>query len=127
MSRKQSDARGKQKGAQAHAEGQHGEKTHGRFLEELHAGGPEERSDVEQRNRAQRDDHPPDGEHRLFERRDQYDEAEMESEKNRLARDIERHGHDRSNFQVRGGAASHPAMPAEHIDPEHPDGGSKQR
>ena len=27
---------GKQKGAQQHAEGQHGEKTHSRFLEQIH-------------------------------------------------------------------------------------------
>ena len=29
---------GRQKGAQEHAEGQHGEKTHSRLLEELHSG-----------------------------------------------------------------------------------------
>jgi hypothetical protein len=29
---------GRQKGAQEHAEGQHGEKTHARFLEELQSG-----------------------------------------------------------------------------------------
>jgi hypothetical protein len=123
MSRKQNDPRGKQQGAQAHAEGQHGEKTHGRFIEEIQSAGPEERADVEQRDQSQRDEHPADGRHRLFERRDQYDEAERASEKNRLGRDIDRHEHERSNFQTRGGAASHPAMPEEHIDPRHPDKG----
>ena len=37
MGKKQEDSRGKQKGAQQHAEGQHGERTHERFLEEIQA------------------------------------------------------------------------------------------
>ena len=36
---------GRQKGAQDHAEGQHGSKTHSRFLEQLHEGSPEGTSD----------------------------------------------------------------------------------
>jgi hypothetical protein len=127
MSRKQNDARGKQQGAQAHAEGQHGEKTHGRFLEEIQAAGPEERADVEQRDEARRREHPADGGHELFEGRGQRDVAERASARNRLDRDIERHGHDRSKFETRGGGASHPAMPEEHTDPQHPDGGSPRR
>ncbi|HEU4629212.1 MAG TPA: hypothetical protein VFS08_05680 [Gemmatimonadaceae bacterium] len=127
MSRKQSDSRGKQKGAQAHAEGQHGEKTHERFLEELHAAGPEERADVERRDEGRRAEHPPDGGHELFEGRGQHDPAERASQRNRLEQDVERHGHDRSRFEVRGGTASHPALPPEHTDPAHPDGRSRRR
>jgi hypothetical protein len=36
---------GRQKGPQDHAEGQHGSKTHARFLEQLHDGLPEGISD----------------------------------------------------------------------------------
>jgi hypothetical protein len=36
---------GRQKGPQDHAEGQHGSKTHSRFLEQLHDGLPEGISD----------------------------------------------------------------------------------
>ena len=44
MGKKQDDPRGKQKGAQAHAEGQHGEKTHSRFLEEVNSEGEGQRA-----------------------------------------------------------------------------------
>ena len=40
----------------------------------------------------------------------------------RLQRDIDRHKHERSNFQVPGGAASHRVMPSQNIDPSNPDG-----
>ena len=36
---------GHQKGAQDHAEGQHGSRTHSRFLEQLHEGSPDAESD----------------------------------------------------------------------------------
>ena len=45
----------------------------------------------------------------------------MQSEKNRRDSDIDVHGHVRENFQVEGGAESHPAMPRSHIDPANPD------
>jgi len=38
--------------------------------------------------------HDDTGRDRLFEGREQHDEAEKNSEKNRLARDVERHHHD---------------------------------
>ena len=38
--------------------------------------------------------HDDTGRDRLFEGREQHDEAEKNSEKTRLARDVERHGHD---------------------------------
>jgi hypothetical protein len=48
---------GRQKGAQEHAEGQHGEKTHSRLLEELHSGGRDEETDegVRRRDVGERD------------------------------------------------------------------------
>ena len=122
MSRKQDDQRGKQKGPQQHAEGQHGEKAHERFLEEIHhsEASPPETGPREMPT----DEHPQDGGHRLFERREQHDTADRESDKNRLVKDIDRHGHNPENFQVPGGAASHPELPPEHIDPAHPDRGA---
>jgi hypothetical protein len=95
-----SDAdRGHQKGAQRHGEGQQGPKTTRRQIEELESGpsGETERQDAQ---------HPADGKHRLFERREQHDEADLNSEKNRLSRDIERHDHDRDDFQVPGKRAT---------------------
>jgi hypothetical protein len=120
MSKKHDDPRGKQKGPQGHAEGQHGDKAHQRFLEELQAGSAVDREDIEQRDLAG-PAHPPDGGHRLFEGRHQNDPAERAGDKNRLDKDIGDHKHERENFQVRGGARSHTAGPDSHIDPTHPD------
>ena len=126
MGKKQDDPRGKQKGAQEHAEGQHGEKTHARFLEEVNSEGEGQRA-AEQRGFQEQTEsrHPQDGGHRLFEQREQRDEAERNSEKNRLDSDIDAHGHVRENFQVRGGAESHPAMPGSNINPANPDAPNK--
>ena len=124
MGKKQDDPRGKQKGPQAHAEGQHGEKAHSRFLEEIQASSPDRDDGARGDEDARR--HGPDGGHRLFERRGQHDPADEASDKNRLDKDIDAHGHVRENFQVRGGAASHPELPSEHIDPEHPDRRSRR-
>jgi len=81
---------GVQKGPQDHAEGQHGTKTHSKFLEQLHSrnGPPPEdtqnplelKSHIAHHNAA----------HRLFEERQQHDEAEKKSEKPRLHREVER-------------------------------------
>ena len=106
---------GRQKGAQAHAEGQHGEKTHQRFLEELHSGASGEKQG------RQEGQHEGKGRHQLFEGRQQLDEADFESQKNRLSRDVDRHGHTRENFQIEGGAESHPVMPRSHTNPQNPD------
>lgn len=111
--------RGEMKGAQRHAEGNHGPATRSRIREEAQTPAPGRGEPGPQQE--PRDEHPPDGTHRLFERREQHDPADEQSDKNRLVKDIERHDHERSNFAVPGGAASHPAMPPEHIDPEHPD------
>jgi hypothetical protein len=81
---------GVQKGPQDHAEGQHGTKTRNKILEQLHSGNgvkPEVTPDplepsknIPHHNAA----------HRLFEERQQHDEAEKNSEKTRLNREIER-------------------------------------
>ena len=82
---------GVQKGPQDHAEGQHGAKTRSKILEQLHSRngngvvdpnkvGPEPTKDLAHHNAA----------HRLFEERQQHDEAEKNSEKTRLNREIER-------------------------------------
>jgi hypothetical protein len=81
---------GVQKGPQDHAEGQHGTKTHSKFLEQLHSGngtapedslnGVKPRKHIARQNAA----------HRLFEERQQHDDAEKKSEKTRLNREVER-------------------------------------
>jgi hypothetical protein len=103
MGKKQEDPRGKQKGAQQHAEGQHGEKAHAHLREEIQSEGRPERADVEQRDLARADEHPADGGHRLFEGRTQNDPADRAAERNRLDIDVERHGHDPAEHEPRGG------------------------
>jgi hypothetical protein len=86
---------GVQKGPQDHAEGQHGSKTHDKILEQLHSGNgtaksgttPEAAPDPLQppKNPAHHN-----AAHRLFEERQQHDEAEKNSEKTRLNREVER-------------------------------------
>lgn len=92
------DERGNQKGAQRHAEGQQGEKTRSRQQEQLHSGSKAREEGTERDTH-----HPTDGRHRLFEQREQHDEAEQNSEKNRLSSDSDAHGHDRTDFQAPGG------------------------
>ena len=106
--------RDKQKGAQQHAEGQHGPVARAHLLEQLRSG---ERRTARGRVHT----HDEHGKHRLFERRVQHDVAERDSEKHRLDRDIRAHAHNRENFQVRGGSASSAAMPRNPINPGDPD------
>ena len=117
------DPRGEQKGAQTHAQGQHGPKAYEARKAEINTRA------AEREDRPQRAQHDPrasggeaaahermmadpslnrDGGHRLVENRLQHDEAEKNSEKNRMMRDAERHGHDRERFQVPGGREAHP-------------------
>lgn len=80
---------GIQKGPQEHAEGQHGEKGHSAFIEGLHGkhGGSEESEGAPQgQNEADEFGRPIKGHHRLHEDREQHDEAEKNSESNRLRR-----------------------------------------
>ena len=88
---------GIQKGPQDHAEGQHGSKTHSRFIEQLHshlnndgATSGDEPLGQEPRKRISHHNATP----RLFGDRQQHDEAEKKSEKTRLHRELERRGHD---------------------------------
>jgi hypothetical protein len=81
---------GIQKGPQDHAEGQHGSKTHNKFIEQLQSG-----SGAVPEDRIADQEHPKhlahhNSAHRLFEERQQHDEAEKRSEKTRLNREIER-------------------------------------
>jgi len=119
--------KGNQKGPQAHAQGQHGEKTHQRLTEQLNDNGAQDetqsRREASDPNRfgkrtdtaaaphegeLEMGDFGRTGERRLVEGRQQHDEADKNSEKTRLSRDIDRHGHDREEFQVPGGTENHP-------------------
>lgn len=71
-----------QKGPQAHAEGQHGDKTHSRFIDQLHEGGP--RESREDRLGRERHENALEGGRRLVEDREQHDEAEKNSEHTQL-------------------------------------------
>lgn len=68
-------------GPQRHAEGQHGGKTHRRFLEQLHEGSAVAKSTEGGR---------VEGHHRLHQDRQQHDEAEKNSEKVEAFREIRR-------------------------------------
>lgn len=105
----------KQKGPQQHAEGAHGSKTHEAFIEQLHSGESREPDTGEDPTHGEK------GKHRLFENREQHAEPEKNSEKTRLSRDIDRHDHNRENFQVVGGAESGRAMPRSRTNPSEPD------
>lgn len=73
----------RQPGPQEHAEGQHGEKTHQRFVEQVQDAAPKVK---------QTEGKPIEGHHRLHQDRQQHDEAEKNSEKEEAIKEIER-GH----------------------------------
>jgi hypothetical protein len=76
-------------GAQNHAEGEHGDKTHSAFIKELHGkNGENEESEGAPQNQKDTDVYgqPVRGHHRLQEDREQHDEADKNSEANRLRR-----------------------------------------
>jgi hypothetical protein len=68
-----------QPGAQRHAEGEYGDKARQRNLEQLQSGGGEQDEESES---GTSDSRP--GRHRLTEDRQQHDDADLRSEKNRL-------------------------------------------
>jgi len=72
---------GEQKGPQAHAEGQHGEKTHSRLIDQLHEGPSSE--PLEEKLEHDRKLAAREGKRRLVEDREQHDEAEKNSEHTR--------------------------------------------
>jgi hypothetical protein len=82
---------GVQKGPQDHAEGQHGAKTRSKILEQLHSGNAIGAVDPNKNGldpSKSVTNHT--ATHRLFEERQQHDEAEKNSEKTRLNREVER-------------------------------------
>ena len=85
-----------QQGAQDdHAEGQHGQKTHEKFLENLHR-----RLDPEDDTVIARD---MTGRHRLHEDRQQHDEAEKNSELGREQREQQRGDTTSEGREIHGG------------------------
>jgi hypothetical protein len=83
---------GVQKGPQDHAEGQHGSKTRSKILEQLHSGNGATNHDSSEELKRPKHLAHHNAAHRLFEERQQHDEAEKNSEKTRLHRETER-GH----------------------------------
>lgn len=75
-----SKGNGIQKGPQDHAEGGHGAKTRSKILEQLHSGN----GAVQRRTNGTGPE--KNGTHRLVEDRQQHDDGEKQSEKNRLSR-----------------------------------------
>lgn len=78
-----------ERGAQTHAEGEYGSKTRDANRARLQHRG-DELSETEMSAPGE-DDHREGG-HRIYEDRQQHDEADLRSEKNRLARDKEKRG-----------------------------------
>jgi hypothetical protein len=91
---------GVQKGPQDHAEGQHGSKTHHKFLEQLKTGNGNGATHDEATNglEPKKNGGHQNAAHRLFEQRQQHDEAEKNSEKTRLNKEIERRHLDPENL-----------------------------
>jgi hypothetical protein len=85
---------GVQKGPQDHAEGQHGAKTRSKILEQLHSGNGVVKGDSQSQEQSTSDVGRHAAAHRLFDQRQQHDEAEKNSEKTRLNREAERHNTD---------------------------------
>lgn len=90
---KNKDNDGRQQGATPHAPSQQGEKTRNRQAEIAQSSDPAAnrtgpRHDPEEIRR-----HDNSGRDRLFEGREQHDEAVRNSEKTRLSRDLDRHKH----------------------------------
>ncbi len=93
---------GRQQGAVRHEPGQHGDKTRARQAQIAHSGAKRSREALGPRYDPEEiRAHKGSGEHRLFEDRQQHDEADKNSEKTRLARDAERHHHFRNEQMER--------------------------
>lgn len=90
---KNKDNKGAQQGAVKHAPSQQGRKTRARQAEIAQQNDP-----VDERTGPRYDPeeiraHDTPGKDRLFDDRQQHDDAEKQSEKTRLSRDLDRHGH----------------------------------
>ena len=99
MSKREKKLENTQKGAQEHAEGQHGSKTHQHFLQNL-----QQKLDPEDDNVIARD---TTGKRRLFEDREQHDEADKNSELNRERVEQQRGRTTSEGDEVRGGKVGH--------------------
>ena len=75
---------GHQKGPQQHPEGGHGDRTHSKIVETLHQN---THKDPEKDNKLPRAKSFPDGKNHIYEDRQQHDEADKNSEKDRLNKD----------------------------------------
>ena len=97
---------GRQKGAQNHAEGQHGDKTRGQIARAWNHPGADRTAGganvgagraVDERGPQDRPAatkaHAPPAESHLFSGRSDHDDADLNSRKTRQVRDAERHGH----------------------------------
>jgi hypothetical protein len=87
------------KGATPHAEGAHGERTHQQIVQQLQSSPPEPAEEVVLEK--QRKKSAFEGKRRLVEDREQHDEAEKNSERERLYRDHAR-GRDEGPSDNRG-------------------------
>jgi len=100
--------KGRQQGPQDHAEGGHGPKTRGELIREFGSSPPDEAFGERPEDRLEKP-----GKHPLTEGREQHDEADINADKTRLSRKIDRENLDRSDYQVEGGDTRHPALPPE--------------
>lgn len=89
---KNKDNEGAQQGALEHAPSQQGQKTKSRQAEIANSGS-QDRTQGPRHDGAEISAHDTTGRDRLFEDRQQHDEAEKNSEKTRMARDLDRHNH----------------------------------
>ena len=84
---------GRQQGATRHAPSQHGPKTRARQADIAHTTNERKRTPGPSYDPEEIRAHDDKGKDRLFENRQQHDEADKNSEKTRLARDLDRHRH----------------------------------
>jgi len=92
---------GRQQGAVRREPDQHGDKTRARQAEIAHTGKGADAKRGPTYNPEKIAAHNDPGHDRLFEDREQHDEAEKNSEKTRFARDVERHHHNGANPRLK--------------------------
>ncbi len=92
---------GRQQGAVRREPDQHGDKPRARQAEIAHTGKGADAKRGPTYNPEKIAAHNDPGHDRLFEDREQHDEAEKNSEKTRFARDVERHHHNGANPRLK--------------------------
>ena len=90
---KNKENEGRQQGAQNHAAGGQGQKTRSRQAEIANESSPLRGRTGPGHDEEDIREHDTTGRDRLFEGREQHDDADKNSEKTRLARDLDRHDH----------------------------------